>query len=476
MAKDAQRRTTTSRADPSIGTAEEIEAGGGDPNLELEDNLHSVDPAETRTPRREDDDERDHKPANLKYEEDPREALAKRFAERRANEGRELSTEAEDDEAEEAGEIDADPEVEIVAGVGAREVNRPEPQKPAPRKVTDLTDDDIVVVKVDGAEVEMRYGDMKTRAQKDAAADNRFEKATSLLAEVKDLLRTQNTRPAPAPEQRPAGEAERRDPAPQPDGQSQAARKARLASIVDKLQTETPEQAVEALEGLIAELRPDGNTSQPDVQAVVRQTISDEESERYARVEIGTSFKTVSEDFGDILSDQRLASMAFEDTVKGVVETLRAAGTPDADFAALAEDVNRRNAAEKDPSKHDSFGLAVLREYAKVARDPQYKLKPVKEVMAEGLAGVRKWRTGDVNVPVNDKGRAPAARADGDGGNRGGAQPRPRVILSSTRTERKSGITTQPRSASMRNDFSSHGASPRKDTSKTIASMAESRR
>jgi len=168
--------------------------------------------------------------------------------------------------------------------------------------------------------------------------------------------------------------------------------------------------------------------------------------------------------------------MAFEDTVGAIVKTLRDAGTPEADFQSVADAVARRNAAEPDPSKHDTFGLAILREYAKVARDPVYKLKPVKAIMEDGLRSVRKWRTGDDNVPVNDKGKAPAPAGNGNGSRAPSADPRPRVVLSSTRTERKAGVSVQPRSASMRTDFSATGPVVRKDTSKTIADMAAGRR
>lgn len=470
---------TTARANPGeINLDDEIDAGGGDLDLRLEGD-DAPDPSQARSPRREDDDERDErKPSDLKYEADPRDALFARIADRRAEQGQELSTEEEDDEAEEIAEEngeETDPEVLIVAGPGAREVNRPQETKPAPRKVTDLQDDDLVIVKVDGAEIEMRYGDMKARAQKDVAADSRLEQAKALLAEVREL---RNTAAAPANEQRPGGRTEPDNQAPQADAKTKADRAARLAEIVDKLQTEAPEKAAEALEGLISELSAQGNTSPSDVESVVRRTVADEESERAARVEIGTSFSAVSETFGDILSDARLATMAFEDTVASVVKTLRDAGTPEEDFQSVADAVARRNAAEPDPSKHDSFGLAILREYAKVARDPVYKLKPVKTLMEDGLRATRKWRTGDDNVPVNDKGKALTPAAGGDGnGNRGqGAGSRPRVVLSTNRSERKAGVSVQPRSASMRSDFSATGPTVRKNPSKTIAEMAEQRR
>lgn len=456
--------------------AAEIEAGGGDNDLDLEDRPA---PERTRTaPRLDDEDERDRKPAGIEYEPDPRAALAKSFAERRKVEGREQTPDYEEEDEDEAGDTgtegDGSPEVQIVAGPGAREVAQPPAQERRVR--TDLQPDDLVVIKVDGADVQMTYAEMQALAQKNRAADARLDEAKTILGEVRNLQRTlTNPAAAPANEQRPGGGQE---PAPRPAPVDKTkVDRDRIAQVVDEIQTATPEKAAEALGALLEDaLAAGGKTSQPDVQSVVRQTIANEQADNEARQTIGAAYNTTMETFGDVLDNDNpdLANYAFGKAVDTITAALRAAGTPDGDFAHVAAEAAR---------KGEDYGLALMRTYTRVQRDPRYadaKLPSVETVFTDVAKGARKMVTGDYARPINDKGKPFVAQA---APRNGGEQPNPKprtsnapVVVSSERRDRKTGMTIQPRSASMRTDLSARSVPTRKNTSATIAEMAASRK
>lgn len=459
--------------------AAEIEAAG---DVDLED----LPPAGSEQRRRDDpldDDERhDRKPNGLEYHADPRDDLIRNFRKNRAEQGRELSADYEDEADEDKQEFDeagnpvdeddgADPEVQIVAGPGAREVNQPREDKPAPR-VYDLRDDDIVITQVDGQKVEMTFKEMKDRAQKDAAADNRLETLNAALDEVRGIA-AQIKNPAPAarqddrPGERPVGDQPGAAPASSKTKEELAAQ---LTAAIDSIQTDTPEKAANALAEIFAE-HLGSQTNAPDVQQLVRETMATERQASgivsRATEEISTAFASVSDTFGDIIGDERLGNSAYGDVVKAVVKGLHEIGVPDEDFVGLSQ-------------------AELIQEYAKLRQDANWrdKLTPLNDLFFKAAGDVRAWRTGSVEVPASDKGKPykPAAggtpRTQANGG-----QPQaqgngtPRVLRTTDRGARKQGVNLQPRSASVRSDFSGNAApGTRKNASATVAEMAASRK
>jgi len=468
MAKTAtaRRGPTTSGVEPGSDPArDEIDAAG---DVDLEDRPLQ-DPPRRRFDAQDGDDADDRKPAALEYEPDPRDALSRNFAKARATQGRELSTETEDELAEEeaedrleAGEDEGpdDPEVQIIRGPQSREVTTEPPVKA--RKVLNPADDDLVIVKVDGADVEMTFGEMKVMTQKFRAADNRLDEANRLVDEVRGIAQTLKSAPAaPANQQRP-GERTVEQPARRdaPAGQTNAELRARLVKMADSLQTDVPEKAAEALDelaSLVAE-RVGGQTNAPDVDAVVDAHLDARRIVDGAKAEFNIALTAVSEAFDDVIHDPERGDFAYGRAHKAVVENLRAIGVPEEDL--------RQNP------------LVVFEGYAKLRQDPQWrdKLAPMQKVFNEAARSTRVLFTGDETIRLDGKRVRPApAGGNGNGARQSSGNQPARIVVSTNRVERKQGSSTQPRSASMRSDHATPRVSAKKDTSGTIASMRESR-
>ena len=454
----AQDRKTTTAPDDvdSQAVAEEVAAAS---DVDLED----LEPASAEVARRGDDEgegDRARKPKNLEYEPDAREALNKTFQKARATQGRDLTTDAEDDAAEEDLEDGIDPddddaEVRIVAGAGAREVNQPVVEA-KPRKVVDLEDDDIVVAVVDGEKVEMTFKEMKSRAQKDAATDNRLQSANALLDEMRAIASGTKPVPAVSPDQGRTGDRSvdrQADDAPaSKSGQTRADLQAKLVKVIDEVQTDSPEKAAEALAEVLSEFIAPGQTNAADVQAEVAQAIATHDIETRAKGELSVALSHVSETYGDLLNDEYLGEVAYSQALKEVVIQLRAIGVPDEDFRVPPNE--------------------IFAGYAKLRQDPTYgeKLKPMKDLFDETAKAVRQRFPGDGSRPaVNGKAEGNGTRPNASG------QPA-RIVRSTERSERKGGLSVQPRSASVRSDFTGHNRTVRKDLSKTVADMAEARK
>lgn len=457
-AATAKRGPTTSPLEPGAETVNEEIALAGDVDLE---DQPVVDPPRKRFDAQDDDGD-DRKPAALEYEPDARDALAKNFAKARAVQGRELTTETEDeiaeDEAEErraAGEEDDDgpddPEVLIVKGPQSREVTT-EPEAPK-RKVVNLAPTDLVLMKVDGVDVEMTFAEMQRRAQTDAAVDNRLKTLNQALDEVRAL---KSAPAAPAQPQRPEERTvERPAEVASPAGQTNAEIRAKLIKVADSLQTDVPEKAADALEELRQLMTPSGQTNAVDVPSAVASALAEQRIEDAAKAELDQALFHVSTNYKDVIHDPDIGDMSYGRAHKVIVENLRAIGVPEEDL--------------RQPP------LTVIEGYAKLRQDARWadKLTPMKDVF-EGVArATRKRFSGDENRPIG--GGAPRAPAGGGGAEKpsGGNQPA-RIVISSSRTERKSGVTPQPRSASMRSDHSAPRVA-KKDSSATIAGMREAR-
>lgn len=439
--------------------------------------LEDLPPAGADRRRREDpndDDGNDRKPAGLEYHTDPRDDLIKNFRKNRAEQGRELSADFEDDAAEEEAELhgeddegDDDPEVRIVPGPGAREVNQPVSAKPEPR-VVELRDDDLVVTQVDGQKVEMTFKELKDRAQKDAASDNRLKSANEILDEVRALAAEIKN---PAPAARQDGRPGERTVGEQPGGASHRSETKeqlaeRLTAAIDSIQTDTPERAANALADILAELR-GSQTNAPDVQQEVRSIMANAAIDQQANDEISTAFTSVSDTFGDIIGDKRLGESAYSDVIDKVVAGLHEIGVPDEDFVGQSPQ-------------------SLIKEYARLRQDPNWrgKLTPLNDLFFEAAGDARVWKTGDISVPASNKGKPynPPARAAGESrrnevNGATSASTGARIVRTTDRGARKQGVNLQPRSASVRSDFSGNAApGTRKDTSKTVAEMAAARK
>lgn len=415
-----------------------------------------------RIPRREDEDDPGERrpPPGLKYEDDPRDALAKSFSQARKVQGRDLTPDYEEEAAADEAEnvaVDGDEaeegEVRFVSGPGTREGVSPREvdAKPAPRKIADLGDEDLVTVKVDGQDIEMRYGDLKARAQMNMAADARLEEAKRILAEAKDTIRN----PAPAATDRqhqPARRPGEQSPGGTPPATQQQPTKTKvdatkLRSAVDIIQTGTPEEGAEALASVIAEAS--GNTDPSAVQHVVQSAIEADRVEQAAKREVNAALTGVSEKFSDVINDPEIGEIAFNRTVGALVANLRKIGVPEEDIRQTSSD-------------------RLFGEYARLRQDPEWrdKLPAMETVTTDVAKAMRKRFSGDENTPIRGKPAPKGADASGES--------RSRVVVQSDRSARTTGMSTQPRSASMRADFSQRAA-PRKDTSKTIAAMREAR-
>lgn len=466
MKTPVQRKgTTASDAVDQDALAEEL-ANAGDAG-DLEDVSPAAPPRLARREDRDDDDDREER-HSLPYVEDPRDALVASFAKARKEQGRELTTDAEDDEAEEAGEAaddGADPEVQIVAGPGAREVAE---TKREPRRLTDLNDDDIVTVKVDGADVEMTYGEMRRNAQMYAASDNRLKTANQLLDEMRSIADSIKNPPAAArTDARPGGETVDQTARTAPPGQTKAELAQRLTKAAELLQTDSPEKGAEALAEVLAEIQ----GGQTNAAEVARAVIDEDRLNTTLRHEVNLALNEVATSFDDVIKDKRLGDAAYADVLDSVTKGLREIGVEPSDFAALAQDCQRSG---------EIYPLKLMEQYVRIRSEhPTWaqKLKPIGTLMTEAAGAAREWYTGDRNVRVD--GKPVTARAQQSGRTEvrqaGGNQPPSRVVRTAERSGRKDGLTTQPRSGSIRITSGGPPAPKAKNTTATVAEMAAQR-
>lgn len=446
-------RGKTSGAADTIDPSEAMKDQGGAP-YEVEDHEDQPTPApRARAKGKSEDDEADERlPPHLEYEVDPRDALAKSFSrDRTAGKMADPDVDTDDDEADDDGN---DPEVVIVRGEDRRET-RP---TTVAKATTDLSDDTPVTMVVDGAKVTLTLKEMRDRAQIQTATGNRLDEVNRLLDDARARV---NSLPAPRAGDDPARSTrtedapDGRDPSAAPRTTKTKVDPARMTSVVDKIQSESPEVAGAELARLIEEVASPAQTNGEDQRTIVREEIAMND----AKGRTSAAFASVYDSFPDVMDDPRLGQMASQEAFGEVLAQLKSIGVPDADFNRPAMD--------------------IILGYEHLRSDPNWgsKLKPLNTVFAEKAKALRVWRTGSTELPESFRER----RGQDDGGRReeqrreDGNSPARIVRTSTVRADRKSGLTPQPRSASVRTDASSI-APRRRDNSAVVAQMAVDRR
>lgn len=437
-----------------------LDAQGNEPDdVQLEDR---VAPAPERiAPNLDnDDDETETKVGAPPVFTDPRDALVAGFRARRAAEKTGESKQDADnpddlvdsiDELED-GDADGDVDGDLIPIIG----RDGKPKTAAPAKAEskakaetttapedDIPDDRPVTMIVDGAKVSMTMGEMRARGQQLLAADRRLNDAKRILDEAKTLRDSAATETAPE-------RANQRETAPQERQDRVIVDPAKIKAAIPKIQLGDDDEAAKALGDVIAdavqaELAKRGNTkaANVDVPAEVDQHLA----EREAKAEVNSALRTISETYADIVNDDDYAPAVYTRAHKEVVGRLRAIGVPEQDLRLPAEQ--------------------VFLGYARLRQDPRFrsKLEPIEDAFVSASESVR------------EKFGLPERQADTPRIPSRASQQQSRVVRTDEdRSGRKGKVSVQPRSGSLRADYSGNGVAPKRTPpADVVQQMAESR-
>tara|TARA_R110000868_G_C10962416_1_gene768665 strand:+ start:3621 stop:4880 length:1260 start_codon:yes stop_codon:yes gene_type:complete len=341
------------------------------------------------------------------FAEDPRLAMGERYTKKRR-----------DKLAEEEGK----PAVAITPG----NVDRVAPNddegtrdEAAPQSRAPAADDPIIEMIVDGKKITLPLSEMKAITQKNLAADSRLEQANQLLREAKNFARN----PAPAENQSEAP-ANRAQSGTDKGASNQMTPEHRL-ELIEAIQTGSPEEADAAL----SELQAANPSLSPErVSGMVAEAVQRQE----VQAATNRAIESLRTEFPEVSKDVELQTFVVRRTAETMLNALRDAGIPEDHFEQLQGNHNWIGDYYKEAFAHPDY---------------RSKLKPALE-LAKGAAR-----------QVHDKYVAPF-KGSGTNSNLQQSGRAGQIEVSPERAARKTGLSRQPRSASMR---ANPGAAP--DTS-----------
>lgn len=425
-ASDAERQAA--QADIEARDAAEGAGEGNEPAVSTDPVERASDSAANEAVRR----------GDAEFEDDPRADLAKSIQARRGIVNGTAEDDA-DDEAEAAPAADA-PAVARRANDAGADAPATAGAKAAARKVNyaDLNPDDVVVLTINGRQVEVAAGDLAANAQKYLAGDDMLRQGKEILAEARRVS-------APA-----AGNNQGDDP----DGQNQPDRRAantpgkrpsqtkeerdRTIALMDRVQTGTPEEAADAWAEL-DQIR-GGATNQSDVARVVDTRLAERDTVGGVRSEVNEALRSLAERHPALGKIDELAPSLAKGGLDRMVEHMRALGVPEEDFNQPAN--------------------KLIEGYGRLRQDSRWrnKLPPMSTVFDETATALEKR----LNIQ--------------SGSTRETARPgSPVVRTTEMRAVRKTTIPQQPRPAAIRAEPAAAREAPVRDNSAVIARMAEAR-
>lgn len=281
-------------------------------------------------------------------------------------------------------------------------------------------DDPEVSLTVDGVDVRMRLSEVRKRAQRDLAADNRLDKAKRIVqeahGEAAEVRRDTSAR-TPASAQ------------PGPAAPSRAQTKlepAQLLDVVEAIQTGLPDEGAKKLADVINDLVYRQGVDRADVDEAVAASLADK-AERDAS---GTAIRRFATNpkYADIVNDPHLSRIAVERTHDEMVEEFRQHGESEERLAYLAR--NPQAAAQQ----------YVEMRKMRVNGQPKFPdLRSYDQIYEAAGEYTRAWATGERRT-------APA-----------GGKPQQAQQIAQVRADRKGGLNQQPRSAGARGGASRPG-------------------
>lgn len=392
-------------------------------------------------------------PPGVEFEDDGRLAMAKAISD--AREARitkgldaEDSETDEGDEPEDTGVIEAAP---TAAATATTETAKP--TAPAKVRATELAPDSVVVVKVNGKDVEVSLADLAGNYQKYVAGEEIFQRGKAMLDEARRsrsgeaTTEDQNSRPGDQSQVERRGTAQEGQRTAKPTA---AERKAKLLELARTLQTGTEEEAAEALDELDRLSQPAaGVVTQDQAVRLVHQAVASSRIDEAAEAEANQAVTDFAMKHAALAAEDDLAPAVLTAGYNVAVEALKKIGVPDEDF---------QRSTPRD----------VLQSYARLRQDPRYRAQlPSMSDLYDGVAQHYETRYGIQAGPPPEHGDAAT------GQNRAAGQPV--VRATQERVVRKQTITSQPRPATIRSEAPNPNAAKPRNASDTIAKMAADR-
>lgn len=357
--------------------------------------------------------------------------------------------------------IGKDGRVKATSGEEVRQADDTETEQPPARgtRAREAADPDaipdsrIVSMVVDGVTVRMTHGEMRGIAQQNIAAAARLKEANRILDEARQVSRdSTSTRTDP-------GRRDQGDPASQETRRASNAQTERVAldpaamkGLVSRIQLGDDDDAAAALAEAIqigveaGNARGQTNAGGGDVSSQVDEALA----LRAARSNVNQAIQIAAQGYGDVIGDDDYARSAYSRVHDKMLTNLRAIGVPEEDLHQPME--------------------RILEGYAKLQLDPCYgdRLAPLADVFVGSAEEVRQ----KFKLPARQvETRTGAPRLSG-----GNQQPTRIARTDGDRSGRKELVTSQPRSSSVRTDFSGNGSAPKKTApSDVVANMAAAR-
>lgn len=352
------------------------------------------------------------------FEDQGREDVAASITRRRVAE---LRGEDDDEGSDEGDEPAAAAPAVVRPAASSKRVN-----------VADLDPDTLVVMKVNGRDVEVAVSDLVGNGQKWLAGEDHLNTAKDILARAKGTATEQGAPPADRQNQ-PARQAA--EPPVNPATKTKVDR-AKLADVVDRIQTGTPEEAADALAEILG-TNADDAQNRGGVREAVRGEMAAMSTERAIQTEINEAIESLRVAHPALEKMPSIVPGLMQHGLATMVENLRAIGVPEEDLRLPATD--------------------IVKGYGTLRQNPQWrdKLAPIADVYGEAASKIER----ELGIPAGKpSGTRPA-----------GTQP---VVR--TREVNKTTIPVQPRSTGIR----AEGAVPvatKRDNSAVIAAMQEQR-
>lgn len=350
------------------------------------------------------------------------------------------------------GRVQAGGEVEI------RQEGDVDPPARTAREAADpsaIPDDREVTMVVDNAQVRMTYGEMRRIAQQNLASESRLRQANDLLDRARRTAAdSTSTRTDP-------GRRDQADPAPQETRRAPGAQTERIKldpasvkGLVSRIQLGDDDDAAAALAEAISLGVEAGQAQRGQTNAGggdVRSAVDGALTERDAHAEVNQALQTVAASYDDVIADDDYARAAYARAHNDSVTALRAIGVPEEDLKLPA--------------------MEIFQGYATLRQDPRYrdKLKPMTDV----FVGAAEQVVQKFGLPERQQREQPRLQTT----RRADQQQQTRIARTDDdRSGRKGRVTVQPRSSSVRTDFSGNGAAPRKTPAgDVVAGMAAAR-
>lgn len=425
---------------------------------------------------------------------DPRDAIAAAYdARKKQSTGRELAPkelkaledeELEDGDQEDGG--DAEPGEVLILGqdgkpkptadrepAQTRQVTQQQPTERREAQPRAEDDDAEEILTVDGVQVRMTRGEMRRNIQIGLGAERRLAEAKTILADARQVRDSSRTA-APADRSNQGDRAPREERTERPVETRRAEPPkidpAKYVPLIQKIQLGDDAEAAAALVEAATDIamqiaQSNGRGSDQGLtREAVREEVARSQALQAAQGEINEALEEMGRDHADVYGNKVLLPSMLQLGYQEAVKALKAIGVPDEDFNQPAQD--------------------VLMGYAELRQDQRYrgKLPALTDIYFDAANTVRK----EIGRAVRERGQAAdtgevrreAPRLRSQAHEQTGGS---RVVRTadSDRSGRKGRVVEQPRSGSIRADYTGAGGQQSKtiaeQNSDAIARMAKER-